>query len=146
MRCSKFRRLSTSRNIYPSKQTRSLQPLAFLRTCGKGVVVPGCPACPEKVLYDFAVSRPSCLSEQGLAGYRHHPRATVLTNNGKPPVLGGSFFIRTRYGFGLRRAAEWLSWLPICGSPPQSLRSSSGAPAGGVLNVLSMQGIALKYS
>jgi hypothetical protein len=29
---------------------------------------------------------------------------------------------------------------------PQSLRSSFGAPAGGVLTVLSMQGIALRYS
>ena len=29
---------------------------------------------------------------------------------------------------------------------PQSLRSSSGAPAGGVLTLLSMQGIALRYS
>ncbi len=52
----------------------------------------------------------------------------------------------SRYGFALRRAAEGLSWLLTCGSLPQSLRSSLGAPAGGVLNVLSMQGIALRYS
>jgi hypothetical protein len=52
----------------------------------------------------------------------------------------------TRYGFALRRAAEWMSWLLAGGSLPQSLRSSSGAPAGGVLNELSMQGMALKYS
>jgi hypothetical protein len=48
----------------------------------------------------------------------------------------------TRYGFELRRAAEWLTWE----SSPQSLRSSLGAPAGGGLDALSMQGMALRYS
>ena len=46
-----------------------------------------------------------------------------------------------------------LCWSPLPGyfggggGPlPQSLRSSLGAPAGGVLHVMSMQGIALRYS
>jgi hypothetical protein len=56
------------------------------------------------------------------------------------------FSFITRYGFALRWAAEWMSRLLAGGSLPQSLRSSSGAPAGGVLNELSMQGMALKYS
>lgn len=55
------------------------------------------------------------------------------------------FHPESRYGLGIRRAREGACWLPGFGSP-QLLRSSLGAPAGGVLVVLSMQGIALKYS
>lgn len=42
-------------------------------------------------------------------------------------------------------ASEALSWATAWASP-QSLRSSLGAPRGGVLVVLSIQGIALRYS
>ena len=75
-------------------------------------------------------------------------QAHFLRSYGKSAALKRSSLIhKAVYGFALRRAREGASWLPGFGSPlPQLLRSSLGAPAGGVLAVLSMQGIALRYS
>jgi hypothetical protein len=75
-------------------------------------------------------------------------QATLSRKLRQSAALRRSFFIhKAVYGFALRRAREGASWLAGFGSPlPQLLRSSLGAPAGGVLVVLSMQGIALRYS